>query len=138
MSLRRDLDAALGKLREADELLSAARTVQRQGLELHSNGLREAVETGLNALEPEAVPITDHRRHHRPGPPPRIDSDPELQAFIRARIDRLTFIQISEAVKEAFPPERRVGKSSIHAWWSRNAPTGSAVQSSPTSPGGPG
>lgn len=38
MSLRCDLDAALGKFREADELLSAARTVQRQGLELLSNG----------------------------------------------------------------------------------------------------
>lgn len=72
MSLRRDLDAALGKFREADELLSAARTVQRQGFELLSNGLQEAVETGLNALEPEAVPITDHRRHHRPGPPPAL------------------------------------------------------------------
>jgi hypothetical protein len=46
--------------------------------------------------------------------------DPELQAFIRARITRLTFAEIAQDVTRAFPPTRRVGKSAIHAWWTKN------------------
>ena len=63
--------------------------------------------------------VTSHRKNHRPGRPPRIDADPELQAFIRARIDRLTFVEIAADVKQAFPISRRIGKSAIHPWWKR-------------------
>lgn len=43
----------------------------------------------------------------------------ELQAFIRARIDRLTFVEIADEVAAHFPLARRVRRSAIHAWWKR-------------------
>ncbi|TYB81482.1 hypothetical protein [Maritimibacter fusiformis] len=77
--------------------------------------LQGPVQTTLAPLPP----ATDHRREHRSGRPPKIDTDPELAAFIRARIDRLTFEEIAAQVAAHFPPDRRVGKSTIHAWWKR-------------------
>lgn len=71
------------------------------------------------AFPAPTAPPSDHRRDHRPGVPAKIDSDPELQAFIRARIDRLTFAQIAGDVAATFPPGRRVAKSAIHDWWQR-------------------
>ncbi|MFD3192013.1 hypothetical protein ACFMPD_17385 [Sedimentitalea sp. HM32M-2] len=73
----------------------------------------------MNTLSPKAWPITDHRRAHRAGPPPKIESAPGLQAFITARIDRMTFVQIADDVAAPFPPERQAKKSAIHAWWHR-------------------
>lgn len=70
-----------------------------------------------------ATPVTEHRKNHRPGPPSKIDSDPELAAFIRARIDRLTFFEIEDDVATLFPAERRVKKTTIHAWWTRQRRT---------------
>lgn len=66
-----------------------------------------------------ATPVTEHRKNHRPGRPSKIDSDPELAAFICARIDRLTFFEIADEVTRHFPEERRVKKSAIYAWWAR-------------------
>ncbi|MFV0408973.1 MAG: hypothetical protein ACK5LJ_04500 [Paracoccus sp. (in: a-proteobacteria)] len=55
--------------------------------------------------------------------PPKIQSDPELQTFIAARIDRMTFTEIAAEVARQFPPARRVGKTAIHDWWKkRNRP----------------
>lgn len=48
------------------------------------------------------VPPTDHRREHRPGIAGTIDSHPELQAFIAARLDRLTFKQIADEIADHF------------------------------------
>ena len=70
-------------------------------------------------LPPCDVPVTEHRRLHRPGIQPRIDADPVLAAFILARIDRLTYKQIAEEVAAHFPPDRRVRHSAIHAWATR-------------------
>ncbi|WP_187430475.1 hypothetical protein ROLI_006400 [Roseobacter fucihabitans] len=55
-----------------------------------------------------------HLREHRPGRPSKIDSDPELHAFINARIDTMTFPALEKAVAKKFPPNRRVGKNAIH------------------------
>lgn len=79
----------------------------------------EAPSHGILLPEPTA-PVSAHRREHRPGNAPKIDGDPELQAFVAARIDRFTFQQIAEEVAAVFPPERRVQKSAIHAWWKRS------------------
>ena len=65
------------------------------------------------------IPITEHRRLHKPGRTPKIDMDPALQSFILARIDRLTFHQIADEIAAHFPPDRQVGKSVVHAWWRR-------------------
>ena len=60
-----------------------------------------------------------HRRLHRPGPIPKLDADPELRAFVLARIDHMTFVDLAAAVAETFPPDRCVGKSTIHTWWQK-------------------
>ena len=64
-------------------------------------------------------PGTDHRSAHRPGQPRKIDSDPELQAFIAARVNAMTFVEIAAEVAAAFLPARHVRKSAIQAWWQR-------------------
>lgn len=68
------------------------------------------------------VPVTDHRRAHRFGRPAKLDTDPELRAFVRARLDRLTFAEIAAEVAQVFPEGRRIGRSAIHAWWKRQKP----------------
>lgn len=66
------------------------------------------------------APVSEHRRSHRPGRPAKLDTDPDLRAFVLARIDRLTFDQIAREVALHYPLERRVGRSSIHHWWRKN------------------
>ncbi len=63
------------------------------------------------------IPMTKHRAARRRGRQPKIDTDPELRAFILARMDKLTYAQIEREVEEAFPPERQVKRSAIHTWW---------------------
>ncbi len=89
--------------------------------------LRAIVQAGMNALPSPAVPVSAHRRSHRPGRAPKIESDPELQTFIMARIDRLTFAEIAAEVAQHFPPARRVGKSAIHNWWKKQRHPGLAA-----------
>lgn len=60
----------------------------------------------ISALQPCDVPPTDHRREHRMGRVPKIDTDPELQTFILARLDRLTYHQIAAEIAAHFPPAR--------------------------------
>ena len=64
-------------------------------------------------------PIDPHRAAHRVGSPSRIDTDPELTAFIRARIDRLTFKDIAAEIAGHFPPDRRASVSGLHRWFHR-------------------
>ncbi|MDR0810421.1 MAG: hypothetical protein LBE86_15060 [Gemmobacter sp.] len=40
--------------------------------------------------------------------------DPELRAFVIARISRMTFPQLAQAVAQTFPKHRRVSQSTIH------------------------
>lgn len=83
--------------------------------------LEAAFNQALNGASnlPSTLPSghADHRRSHRAGVPPRIASDPELEAFIRARIDRLTFTQIVAEVAATFPPGRRTSLSALSRWW---------------------
>jgi len=115
-----DLERVARKLAESGALLRSALVAQTQAEHALETTLKRAVKTGLTTLQPDAYPVTDHRRHHRPGRPAKIDNDPDLQAFIVARIDRMTFVQIAADIAEHFPPQRRAGKSAIHAWWQRN------------------
>jgi len=68
------------------------------------------------AWRPDLPPM---RQERRAGVAPRIDGDPELEAFIRARIDHMSFARLARAVADAFPPERRVHPATIHRWWQR-------------------
>ncbi len=47
----------------------------------------------------------------------KIEANPEVLAFILARIETLTFGQIPAAIKASFPPDRHVGRSTVHRWW---------------------
>ena len=49
-----------------------------------------------------------------PRRPFKIDDDPELRAFIVARIKTATLTALEREVAKAFPPDRRIGKSAIH------------------------
>ena len=84
----------------------------------------------LNAILNDLTPRKDtiaahrraHRRAHRPGRPGKIEGDPELAAFIRARIDTLTYAQIMSEVRGAFPPDRHCSHSGIGRWWQKRNP----------------
>ncbi|MDZ4309960.1 MAG: hypothetical protein U1A24_05315 [Cypionkella sp.] len=52
--------------------------------------LVKTLSTGLQSTVKDDV-IAAHRRAHRMGRPAKIAADPELQAFVNARFDTLTF-----------------------------------------------
>lgn len=128
MSLADELDEALTQLSEAEAFIEAAIAPQKQALQriadLKAN-IQRALERGVEELihQPSTTerPACAHRRAHRPGKPRKIDSDTELRAFIQARIDRMTFMEVANEVREAFPADRRVGKSAIYDWWKANS-----------------
>lgn len=97
--------------------LKASQAAQMRAINRLEIALEQSLQDGLQGVLESTVPVTEHRRQHRSGTPPRIDSDPELQTFILARIERLTFAQIASEVAQHFPTARRVGKSAIHHWW---------------------
>jgi hypothetical protein len=104
------IQAAERLFEESFKALSSARETL---LKCQGTAFAEAVA----AHPPCTVPITEHRRAHRSGRPPKIEQDPELQRFILARIDRLTYQQIADDIADDFPADRHVSKSTIHAWY---------------------
>lgn len=112
------------KLTEAMAELQAGRAALGRAGTALEEALQAIVQAGMNALPCPTVPVTEHRRAHRMGRAPKIDGDPELQTFIAARIDRLTFAEIAAEVAQHFPPACRVGKSAIHDWWKRQGHPG--------------
>ena len=109
-NVRQRLAEAMAGLQAGRDALDRVATTIEQALQAH-------VQAGVNALPEPTAPISEHRRAHRPGRPPRIANDPELQVFIAARVDRLTFTQIADDIAQHFPASRRVGKTTIHDWW---------------------
>ncbi|MBF9050535.1 hypothetical protein GTA62_15260 [Roseobacter sp. HKCCD9010] len=114
------------KIRDAYAQIKAGKAMFEEGLKALSNALETVgacedhlLQRGLESLPECNVPVTEHRKEHRMGRAPKIDCDPELQAFLIARIDRLTYAQIAQKVAEHFPEPRRVGKSAIHAWFKK-------------------
>ena len=117
------LDEVIAELGKGEHLLSL---IARELAELRhdldkmegaSPALEQPVQGRVKAEDLEA----EHRRAHRPGNPSRLDTDPELNAFVLARIDTHTFPQLEEEIAAHFPPERRIGKSAIHRWWQRRS-----------------
>lgn len=80
------------------------------------------VQAAASDLPAIRQPPDPWRAAHRPGQPSKLDTDAELAAFVRARLDRLTFPQIAAEVAAAFPPGRRTSSSAIHRWWHRTKP----------------
>ena len=82
--------------------------------------LDTALEEGLQAPVEEGTANASARRAHRPGVLSKLSTDPDLRAFVLARIEALTFDQIANEIGANFPPERRVSRSSLHRWWHRH------------------
>lgn len=99
--------------------LKASHAAQARAIARLEEALQQAVKQGVEHLPASEALPSDHRREHRPGKPRKIDADPELQTFILARIDRLTYEEIQAEVEAHFPPARRVRRSAIHTWWHR-------------------
>ncbi|MEZ5796939.1 MAG: hypothetical protein R3D63_05275 [Paracoccaceae bacterium] len=71
-------------------------------------------------FNPSSMPaLAAWRAAHRSGTPSKLDTDSELRAFVLARIDTLTFVQIVLAVTAHFPPERRTSVSALTRWFRR-------------------
>lgn len=109
-----DLNAAIGQIEAAQSALVQAIAVLAECLE---TAVKSPLNIGSTALKANPTAATSHRRLHRPGRPPIIESDAELKAFILARIDHCTFTEIQNEIAEAFEASRRVRRTAIHKWW---------------------
>lgn len=119
IDLRQEIENARSEITMACDLLEAASNCQRRALTALERAIEGSLNEGFKALPKSAVPVTSHRQYHRVGRFCRIGTDPELKAFILARIDRLTFAELAQEVADYFPKDRRVSRSSIQRWWSR-------------------
>lgn len=109
-------------LLQVKALLDAATAKNNEAIALVQAGLNGALNTRLKGLPICDVPLTEHRRQHKFGRVAKIDTDPELRAFILARVERMTFSEIADAVASHFPQNRRIGRSAIYEWWKNNQP----------------
>ena len=117
--------AACDRLASALAELIALEAELRDSL---AKGLETPVKHPFNAPLTRDEILAARRRAHKSGTPPKIESDPELQAFILARVDTQTFKDTVAQVAAAFPPERRVAVSSVDRWWRRTGKALSACQ----------
>lgn len=113
------LELAIAKVTKARDLTRLASDAQEQALIALSKPDQTGVSQGFNGSVKGVISEADYRREHWMGRPSRLNTDADLNAFVSARIETMTFKEIAEAVKEAFPPGRRVSLSSIHRWWQR-------------------
>ncbi len=111
---------ALDQARQTALQIGVLRETNARAIRTLETAFNQALNGPSNGAATVSVAVADHRRSHRSGVPPRIASDPELEAFIRARIDRLTFTQIIAEVAATFPPERRTSLSALSRWWKLN------------------
>jgi len=116
---RQELLIAEREITTSFDMIEAAKAANKRALTAVQTAIKGDLKQGLDALPVSEVAITAHRKQHRTGRPAKIDTDPELQAFIRARIDRLTYLQTEREIAAYFPPNRRVSRSSIQRWWQR-------------------
>jgi len=114
----RGMEAARGELRAALALAGEAHAAAARAV--------TALEGASRSLEPSSAegparpPLDPVRAAHRIGQPSKIERDPELAAFVLARVDRLTFKALAAEVAAAFPCERHVSVSGLHRWWHRH------------------
>jgi hypothetical protein len=97
--------------------LTAAAAALEAALDPHSSARLRPVRTHPEATIAPAAAA--HRRPHRTGFPAKLDADPELAAFVAARLDHMTYEAVAQAVAQHFPPDRRVTRSAILRRWSK-------------------
>ena len=125
-NLRADLEGCVTEVRQIKALAEAvALRADELCTRIAAVVAMDRVTGQLSEAVPSIVPQTRaevlaaHRRAHRPGIPAKIDSDPELRAFILARLDTRTFTQICDEAAAHFPPDRRTSLSALSRWWQR-------------------
>lgn len=101
----RDCARQIGDLQAAN-----ARTIRTL-----ETALNQAIKGASNDLSNTSLPI-NRRTEIRS----RIEADPELRAFILARIATLTFDQVLAEIRAHFGLERCMSRSSLHRWWHRH------------------
>jgi hypothetical protein len=77
-----------------------------------------------NAPATREEALAAHRRAHRSGGPGKIEGDPELEAFIAARIDTLTYAEVVAAIKTYFPPDRQTSVAAVQRWFKKRSARG--------------
>lgn len=108
------------------QVLSAQRQFEG-ALNTLSNALRTLAEWEGRTVEPLAFSKEDAARNavsiqrSRGGRAKvhKIDADPELRAFVEARILGMTYDQIVTEIAANFPINRQVSRSSVARWWSK-------------------
>ncbi len=113
---------AITQARQSACQIDDLRAANSRTIKTLEGALNQAVKGVLNAPLTTAENNAAHLRAHRKGLPSRILADPELEAFIRARIDTQTFAEIVKEVDATFPPDRRTSVSAISRWWRANRP----------------
>ena len=117
------IDQIITQLRQVmartDAAMACATSVQHALSKPSEEGVKHPVQPPLNTPKTRAQSQAAHRRAHRPGQPSKIESDPELEAFILARIDTLTYAQIVSEVRTTFPPDRHCSMSGLSRWWQK-------------------
>lgn len=116
----KEIRAALDQALQTSAQIAALQAANSRTIDTFKAALKQAVEepvTGPSTLPQGAA---EHRRAHRSGVPSRIASDPELEAFIRARIGHMTFAQLLSEVATSFPPRRQTSMSALSRWWKAN------------------
>lgn len=118
--LRQSIELAKAYLESATAQFENARSELKRAETALQRIVQDGIEQGIAELPSCDLPPNEHRATHRSGRPPKIESDPELKAFIAARITRMTYKRIAEEVAEHFPKPRCVSSSTIHAWWRKS------------------
>lgn len=70
----------------------------------------------MNAKTSTPMAPSAHRAAHRPGKPSKLD-DIEVRAFVDARIENMTFQELTAACRERFGEDRAPHKSALHRYW---------------------
>jgi hypothetical protein len=86
-------------------------------IEQEAQALLASLSTGHEGPFEAPVQPSQHLREHRPGRAKKLATDPELRAFVEARLFKMTFDHIANEVALNFPPERQVKRSAIHDWF---------------------
>lgn len=100
------------------------------GAKASTSRLISALETGFKAPLNAPSSALQHRAEHRMGVPSRLDTDPELQAFVLARIELMTYKQVVAEVAASFPPDRRTSVSAVQRWWRKRQPQSPTISRS--------
>ena len=115
------LQSLLIEARQTGSLLAAAMDQNHRLIATLGSTVECPSNVALNSASTRPDAFADHRRNHRGGTLSRITCDPEIEAFIRARLDTTTLVAIVAQIAAAFPPERHISLSSLSRWWIKSA-----------------